>query len=142
MRITPVGPPQAYKTYQVAVPLQTHWRAATCAEVECENYINGWRIRVESLALEDLHLAKTSGRRYQVAEVAAGETWLVFEAGQPCFASATHKARLERPELFVVRGGDWRGNPTGRKPDLLQPAAWLDDFGENQEAIVEEIERG
>lgn len=142
MRFTPVGPPQAYRTYQIAAPLQTHWRSASCAEAECEHYTHGWRVRVEALTPEDLYLAKNSGRRYQVAEVAAGETWLVFEAGQQCFAAATHKVRIERPELFVLRGGDWRGNPTGRKPDLLNPTAWVDDFGENQEAIVEEIERG
>lgn len=142
MRIAPVGPPQAYKTYQIAAPLKTHWRPATCAEIDCEQYREGWAIQIQGLEPEDLHAIRTSGRHYTVHEVADGETWWVFEPGQPCFAAATHQCRLEREELFVLRGGDHRGNPTGRKPDLLSPPVWVDAFGENQESLAEEMERG
>ena len=34
-----------------------------------------------------------------------------FEAGQQCF---TQHHVPDRPQFFVVRDGDWRGNPTGQ----------------------------
>ncbi|ACU71749.1 hypothetical protein Caci_2840 [Catenulispora acidiphila DSM 44928] len=50
---------------------------------------------------------------------------------------------MEREPLYLVRGGDWRGNPTGQLPlKHSGPESWVDDFGEHQENITEEIERG
>lgn len=140
-RLPPAMPVGAYKTYNIATPLSTHWTAATCEQVDCEQYLNGWALRVQSLTEKDLHLAKTAGRKYTVHDVGPGETWLVFEPGQPCFAAGTHMRRLERPEAFSTRGGDWRGDPTGRGSQLLSAQSWVDDCGENQENLADWIER-
>lgn len=140
-RLPPAMPVGAYKTYNIGTPLATHWTAATCAQVDCEHYLNGWALHVQALSEEDLHLAKTAGRRYRVHDVGPGETWMVFEPGQPCFAAGTHMRRLERPENFTTRSGDWRGDPTGRGSQVLSAQSWVDDCGENQENLADWIEK-
>jgi hypothetical protein len=142
-RIQPQMGAEAYKKYSIAAPASTHFRKATCAETDCPDYLNGWRVRVEGLEPALLHAAKTSGRRFVEVPIAVGETWLHFEAGQPCFRAGEHRARLDRPELFIVRDGDHRGNPRGTKARMHQrPELWVEDFGEHQQNIADQIERG
>lgn len=142
-RIDPRMPPAAYKSYRIVAPRQTHFRPATCAEVDCPPYLNGWRVRVEGLDPQMLHDAKTSGRRFTELHVAQGETWLVFEAGQPCFQAGEHKTRLDRPEFFVVQDGDHRGNPRGTQARRHTNAAdWVNDFAEHQAALSDEQQKG
>jgi hypothetical protein len=142
-RIEPQMGAAAYKTYSIVAPASTHFRPATCAETDCPDYLNGWRVRVEGLEPVLLHAAKTSGRKYTEVRIAAGETWLHFEAGQPCFRAGEHRARLDRPELFLVRDGDHRGNPRGTKARMHQrPELWVEDFGEHQQNIADEIAKG
>lgn len=142
-RPDPLMAPQAYKTYAVVAPLSTHWRKATCAEVDCPHYLNGWRTRVENCTPDLLHAAKTSGRRYREMRIAEGESYLVFEAGQPCFAAAAHRKQIGRPPLYIVRDGDWRGNPRRtRARQHLNPANWVEDFSEHQQKLADEIKKG
>ena len=142
-RIQPLMGAAAYKTYSVVSPLSTHFRPATCAEVGCPHYVNGWRVRVEALTPDLLHAARTSGRKYVEQPVAEGETWLVFEAGQDCFKANQHRTRMDRQPLYVVRDGDWRGNPRGTKARLHQrPDNWVEDFAEHQQKLADEIEKG
>jgi hypothetical protein len=139
--IMPQATPYAYETFQVKAPIKTHWRRATCEEIDCEQWREGWAVRLEMLEPEDLHAMRNSGRAFKQYDVADGETWWVFEPGQPCFAAAAHITRLEREELFVLRDGDWRANPTGVRHEL-SPTSWVDSFGENQESLAEEARRG
>jgi hypothetical protein len=142
-RVEPAMPPEAYKTFQITAPVSTHWRKATCTEVDCPNYLNGWRVRIEGLDPQMLHAARTSGRRHTELPVAEGETWLVFDAGQPCFRAAEHRKRIDRPELYVVRDGDHRGNPRGTKARLHQrPEHWTEQFAEHQQALADAHEKG
>lgn len=134
-------PPQAMKTYQLSAPIQTHYRRATCEEVGCLDHHNGWRVRVETLTDGDLYLAKNCGRHWREIAVAAGETWLVFEAGQPCFRAATHRVRLERETLYVVRGGDRRAYVGARRVHR-RPEDWVDDFATNQLTLRDRARRG
>lgn len=142
-RPEPLMPAQAYKTYAVVSPLSTHFRKATCAEVHCPHFENGWCVRVEGLHPDLLHAARTSGRRYEEQRLVEGETWLIFEPGQPCFRANDHRTRVDREPLYVVRDGDHRGNP--RRTDARvhrRPDSWLDDFATHQQAIANEIEKG
>ena len=138
-RLAPVGRPSAYQTFSVHRPLATHWRAATCAEVGCPDYERGWRVRAEVLDAAALHDVEHCGRGYQRVEVAQGETWLIFKAGQACFRASEHRLPLERPEIYVLRGGDWRQLGDPKK---LSSTSWLDTFGENQQNLHDTIERG
>lgn len=141
-RIQPQGRAQDYKTYQIVSPLATHWRAATCAEVECPNYQRGWRLRVEGLPPEMLHAAKTSGRKFTELNVTATENWLVFEAGQPCFRASEHRMLLDKQEIFIVRDGDYRGNPTGNVRKHTRPEDWQEDFAEHQDKLAQRLQQG
>lgn len=142
-RPQPLMDAAAYKTYEMRSPLSTHFRPATCAEVDCPHYLHGWRVRVEALTEDLLHAAQNSGRAYTEQSIAEGETYLVFAAGQPCFKASQHRKRLDRPPLYIVRDGDHRGNPRGTKARLHQRAQdWVEDFATHQQAIAEEIEKG
>lgn len=142
-RVAPLMDPAAYKTYAVVAPVGTHFRRGTCAETNCPHYLNGWRTRIENLTPDLLHTATHSGRQYTVQQVAEGESYLVFPAGQPCFAASEHRVRLDRPPLYVVRDGDHRGNPRGTKARVHHtPDNWLDDFATHQQTIADEIAKG
>jgi hypothetical protein len=135
--------PEVYKTFAIVIPLHTHFRPATCAEIDCPDYLHGWKIRIEGLPPEMVHAAKHSGRRYSELHVTAGETWLVFEAGQRCFRYTEHRTRLDKPEHFVVRDGDHRGNPRGTRARLHQRAAdWQEHFAEHQQGLADAFQRG
>jgi hypothetical protein len=145
-RLGPVGPPQAYKTYTVAAPLSTHFAAATCEQVDCPHYLGGWQSAIDETTelgqSQAYYIRRDSGRGYTEQRLPTGLTLFTFPPGQRCFASADHKRRLEREERFIIRGGDWRGNPGGAGPVELGAASWVDDFGEHQDRIAELHERG
>jgi hypothetical protein len=132
----------AYRTYEMRAPLGTHFRPATCPEVQCLHYLRGWRVHLEALTPDLVEAARTSGRRYREETVGEGQTYLVFEPGQLCFRVSEHRARLDRAPLFVVRDGDYRGNPTGRGRQHTRSEDWVEDFAAHQQAIADEIEKG
>jgi hypothetical protein len=134
-RLDPQMPPAAYKTYSIRSPA----RPATCEEADCPNWRDGWRIRVEDLSPELLHAARNSGRRYQELPVAAGETWLVFEAGQKCFAQ--HTLPWAGKERFAERGGDFRGNPRGDRYEH-NADTWVDSFANHQQTLADRLGAG
>jgi hypothetical protein len=137
-RITPVGPVHAYKTYEIVSPISTHYRDGTCDEAGCLAQQHGWKTTVDEateLGQRQAHYIRTqAGRRFLEERTAAGLTDFTFEPGQRCFA--THKVPLERPELYVVRGGDWRGNPTGEVRRHSGADSWVDDFATHQDRIA------
>jgi hypothetical protein len=143
VRFTPAGPAHAYKTYSIKAPISTHFRPATCAEVGCPNYTDGWRIRVEGLTPDLIYTARNSGRKYTELEISEKEHWLVYEAGQPCFQVSQHRTRVERPELYVVRDGDHRGNPRGTARRVHANAEdWADDLHEHTDKILDALKEG
>lgn len=144
-RIAPQAPAAVYQTYAIAAPVQTHWRDATCEQVACPNHLHGWRTNVDETTelgqAQAYYIRHDRTRRHVEERMPDGLTQFSFEAGQTCFEP--HKARIERPELFVVRGGDWRGNPTGQAPyQHSSPESWVDDFATNQDRVFTLIERG
>lgn len=141
-RIELQGQVQDYKTYQIVSPLSTHWEPATCQQVDCPDYLNGWRVKIEGLPAEMVHAARTSGRKFSELEISQNEHWLVFEAGQPCFRASEHRRLLDKQEIFIARDGDYRGNPTGHVRRHTRPEFWLEDFAEHQDKLAEQIQRG
>ena len=84
-----------------------------------------------------------SGRKFTEQRLPTGVTAFSFEAGQRCFRAADHKLRLEeKPEIFIARGGDWRGNPTGERRVHANGADWQEDFAINQDKVAERVARG
>jgi len=139
-RIEPQLPVQAMKTYAVVAPKLTV--PATCAEVSCPHYINGWRLRIDGLPADMVHAATHSGRSFEQLDVAEGETWLVFEAGQPCFRAAAHQRPITTgPDQFGVVAGDWRGS-LGLIRKHTKAEDWVDDFATHQDALATRLEQG
>lgn len=150
-RVAPNLPAGAMKTYQILAPPATHWRPATCAEIDCQPYRLGWASTVlpgsdmEATLLRaadgmvDGHRRRWSSRHRQED----GFVRYVFASGQLCFKAASHKVRQDRPEIFVVRDGDWRGNPRRTDPYRHRRAAdWVDDFASHQQGLANRLERG
>lgn len=141
-RVAPVAPAQFYKTYQVSVPKATHTRPATCEEVGCEPFLNGWVVRLSLAGQPGLvHTVQTQGRPYR--KVIDGDAvTFIFESGTPCFKAREHRIQ-SKPELYVVRGGDWRGNPRGTAPRIHQrPSDWVEDFALHQNKIADKLKEG
>lgn len=139
-RVDPAGPVQAYKTYEVRAPRATHWRPATCAEVDCPNYLHGWRTILPA-GSDLVDLVRHSGRSYVETRAADGLVTFTFEAGQQCFAASTHQVPLDRPGLHLVRGGDWRAD-LGTIRQHVRPEDWVDDFATHQQQIADAVEKG
>lgn len=144
-RLPPALPAQHMKTYGLIAPQSTHFRDATCEEVNCPNLIHGWQTFVDEatdLGQRQAYAIRSLLRmNYTEAPGVAGGTVFTFPPGQQCFEQ--HRVPLEREPLYVVRDGDWRGNPRGtpvRQHD--KPEHWVEDFGEHQDGIARVRERG
>ncbi len=145
-RITPLQNPMAYKTFAISQPLATHFRPATCVEVDCGPHQHGWATTVDvntDLGRKQAYfIRKRSGRRFTEAPYVAGLIVFTFEAGQTCFSSDKHRVPLERPVNHFVWGGDWRVNPSRYDVKPMQGADWVDSFQEHQDRLKIELERG
>jgi hypothetical protein len=148
-RIEPKLPVQAMQTYGLSAPQATHYRRASCREVDCPNYVNGWMSGFDVTDPDQAYAAKMlrlhSGRLFTVQELAGAsgrieKVVFTFGPGQECFLK--HSVPLEREPVYYLRGGDWRGNPTGRKTVFSSSTPFVDDFGEHQERIKTLVERG
>lgn len=137
--------------FNIQSPLATHWREATCEEVDCEPYRTGWRIRFDTLPKDDQdylvqYCAKT-GRHFtrfttdfdpdtqQFYNPPA--TFLVFEAGQACFRARHHRVPVGRPELYRTIN-----DLSERTITHTSPQSWVDDCGEHVEKLADERKRG
>ncbi len=142
IRPDPKMPVTSYKTYAISSPVDTHMRDATCREVNCQAMANGWikycDVSTVLGAQQANYIRLHSGRSYSVVENGVIVTF-TFPAGQRCFAH--HRVPVGRPELFVVRDGDHRGNPTGRRVERVA-ADWVEDFAEHQDKIAQRVQRG
>lgn len=143
-RLEPKLPAHAVKTYQIAAPQSTHRRKATCQEVECANHIHGWRTMLDLATDHGVraykYIREHSGRTFLVAGQQGTIITLEFCPGQQCFAE--HTVSLEREPLYVVREGDWRGNPRRADPVRRTADQWVDEFAAHQDRIATEINKG
>jgi hypothetical protein len=143
-RIDPRLPVGAMKTYAIVAPVTTHFRPASCAEVDCDAYRNGWTTVIDTAT--DLggkqanYIRLHAGRHFRATEI-GGMVTFTFPPGQSCFR--THQVRLDRPEHFLVRDGDWRGNPRGTSPyQHTRAADWVDDFANHQQRLADRLNQG
>lgn len=144
-RLEPALPPTAMQTFQVKAPVSTHTRKATCEEVECEQYARGWRMKIDlntDLGQRQAQYIKYhAGRSYKKIGARDGMVELEFAANQPCFQE--HRVRNSLPEKYLVKGGDFRGNPLKTLTRVhKKPEFWVEEFAENQDRLKTRIERG
>jgi hypothetical protein len=143
-RPDPAAPAQAYKTYELSAPLATHHRPATCKEVNCPRYANGWLMKFDpntDLGREQLGYIRMHSGRHYVDMTVIGEqlVTLRFAPGQDCFTA--HTVPLDREPNYRVRGGDFRAN-TGLIRAHTNGADWVDDFATHQDMVKTRVERG
>lgn len=138
-RATPMLPVQAVKTYQVTSPPDA-MVAAACKQVGCAHWRNGWDTHVDERTdlgmTQAAYIRQRSGRTFKELRTTEGLTVFRFEAHQRCFTE--HRTR---PELYMVRGGDWRQR-IGEPHRYDRPDQWVDDFATHQDRIQTAIDKG
>jgi len=129
----------AYKSYEYRLPRGTHTRKASCEEVGCEAYRLGWKTTLDLTTHRDhaLWVINESGR-HGSHEIDGMLITFTFPRGQQCFR--THHVPT-RPGIYTVRDGDWRGNPSGSRW-TMSAESWLDDFGEHQQTLYDQQQKG
>jgi hypothetical protein len=139
-RIDPAMPVGAYQTYEIRAPRDVRLKSA-CERAGCAAWRHGWESVIdESTPLgtdQAAYIRSQSGRTFREQRTDAGLTVFRFEAHQRCFAE-----HGTRPEIYLVRDGDWRGNPTGRQRQHSRPADWVEDMAESLDAVRTDKERG
>lgn len=130
-----------FHNYAIRAPQATHWRKATCEEVDCEAYQNGWTLREEALDDGLRYAVLHSGRRYRRVQITAGETYLVFDAGQPCFKALAHRVRLDREALFLRGRGTYR-NFHIQTAKRFRPADFVEDMQAKFDRVRADRQRG
>lgn len=145
-RATPLGGPMLYKTYAILSPLDTHYRVARCAEVDCEALARGWQSMIDEstdLGQKQAHyIRRLSRRQFTEHRNEHGITIFTFGPGQQCFG--VHHQPLERPARYLVRNGDWRINSRrdGVPVREMNCDDWVDDFANHQQMVADRVERG
>jgi hypothetical protein len=134
--------PEAYKTFAFVAPLATHFRTATCAEVNCAGYERGFKTIVPADGPQATYIRAQSGRRFIETRQPDGMVEFVFPPGQQCFQSAGHRLPLHREPTYYVRDGDHRGNPWGTRALQMRPIDWVDAFQDHQSKVADARERG
>lgn len=121
-------PQSLSRTYRLARPLRTHWRRASCEEVRCPNFLNGFMVHKEALTGQQQSALEHSGRPFQMLPKAEGETYYVFAAGTPCLRHNSHRVQNDRPELYLVQHGL-------RPVERRESDGWINDSGEHLERV-------
>lgn len=133
-------PPAAYQTFSISTPHDQMVQAA-CQQVGCESWRNGWETLInEATELgqqQAAYIRARAGRTFREQRTGGGLTVFRFDSGQRCFAN--HQTR---PELYAVRDGDYRGNPTGKARQHQRAADWVEDFGEHQLRLIDQQQKG
>lgn len=146
-RIPPLMSARNYKTYGFSRPLSTHWQAATCEDVDCKYYVNGWTSEIdESTAdgkIQAHFIRHDKTRSYTESKGEMGKTRFTYTPGNMCFYQNTHRQPIERLPKYYVRGGDWRGNPLGTPTRIHRsPEQWVEDLAEHQDRLATLVGRG
>lgn len=162
-RVVPRVAAAVMTTYSLKAPLATHYRRASCVEVECPDYVNGWASGFNEAEPDEMAAAEyvrtKSGRRFTTHRGhrvdsldGAGQKLLViddvgpltifaFEPGQVCFRAASHHLSLEREPFYVVRGG-LPYAPHGSARQHADAEDWIDDLATNLDANRQLRENG
>ena len=105
--------PAPTNRHRAVSPIETHFREATCREVNCRAWLEGWETIVPdpSEPSEFIRAGKLKpARRYIERSSTPGMVTFKFFPEQKCFRQ--HKMRLERDPFFLknstsMRGTDW-----------------------------------
>lgn len=143
-RIPPKLPAHAMQTHQILQPLSSHFRDATCKEVDCAAFNKGWKTTIDTateLGAQQANYIRLHSGRHFTYEQTGTMVVFTFPAGQECFRE--HKVPLERPAIFIRKDGDFRGNPRGTTAYRHRNADdWVDEFANDLQDLKDRLERG
>lgn len=139
-RFQPLGDPGDYLTYSISAGRDTSVVAA-CKDVGCEYWRDGWDSpideRTEVGRMWAYLIRHESGRDFDELKCSDGVTIFRFKPYQRCFRE--HHTRLD---VFRVRDGDWRGNPTQRIRLHANGRDWIEDLIEHEGALADLRQKG
>jgi hypothetical protein len=137
----PVGGVELYKSYSVLAPPRSHFRKATCEEYECIGWKYGFVTTVDlstDLGQRQYHfLTHDKKRTYSMQRVSLELVKFIYKPGTICMDWDSHRVPIGRPPRLYVADGDWRGNPTGRYRIHDRIEHWVEDFGLNQNKLLD-----
>jgi hypothetical protein len=144
------APAHLMKSFSLLQPLDTHYRIATCAEVECKGYRSEMTVTFDLTNAQHVSdanwLRNHSGLRFTYFMLDnERKVRFVIPAGQTCLESRLrpHRVPLERDPFMVVRGGDvFRGNPTGMTHTHTSPESFVDEWATDLDKLKTVQERG
>lgn len=141
-RLDPAGPPQAYRSVSFTRPLtRDFWRRATCEEVDCEHYLNGWATTVMPGSADEAAI-RGAGRRWARTEpVEGGFIRYVFAPGTTCFRAGVHRVPVEREPIWHSRNGDFRADCGGHLVHT-RVEHWVEELAEQSARITDALQRG
>lgn len=141
--------PQHVRSWSVRAPLSTHWKPATCAEFECDEYMYGFSITLlrdhEKFEAQYHYITHDRSRRYSMQQPDANRVVFVYGPGNAGMglAHAQHKVPIGRPPLLLVADGDWRGNPRGTPARRhVRVEDWIDDSANHLDKIRTAYQKG
>jgi hypothetical protein len=148
-RITPRLQPQDVQTYNMSLPLRSHWHRVSCEEYECEFFLEGGVLTVDistELGKKQYdYVTHDKTRKYSMQRESMYVFKFVYPPGQRGFAGEKHDHLMPtgRPHVYTVTGGDWRGNPRQIPRRVhTRPEDWVEDFSIHQDAIATIVQRG
>ena len=100
--------PALFERFRVVSPLPTHFRRATCAEVDCPHFLKGWITIVPTVSDKADYIRHTSGRRFKEIKQEQGMSEFRFPPGQTCFRRDQHVHPNGTPSLLVREAGGQR----------------------------------
>lgn len=134
----PRMPMQAYQTWSVKSRPDTRV-VSVCEKVGCPQWRSGWESVIDEgteLGRSQALFIRRSGRTFREQKNGLGLTVFRFESGQRCFAE--HRTR---PELYLVRGGDYRGT-VGKVRVHQNPADWVEHVQQHMAGLLDERDKG
>lgn len=143
-RVPDKGPAHLYTTFGIRTKESEHWRQATCEETNCGYYIKGFNVEVdESKPIGEKNavlLRQDKTRSPKESHNEYGMTVFSYPPGTNCMNK--HQVRIPKPEIFIVKGGDHRGNPKGTPTRIHTKAEfWVEEFAEVQDKIKTQVEK-
>jgi hypothetical protein len=143
MYFEPVLPVTAMDTFAI----KASRRNADCNEpgVECDFWETGWYSTFdESTPLgiaQAGYVRFKSGRKFVEKRLDSGLTEFWFPPHQRCF---NPHSVPDADEVFIQRGGDWRGDPDphNNRRRFSRPDDWVDAFANRTIWWHERIQRG
>lgn len=143
-RITPAGKPIDYITYAIRAG-RDGTVVSACRDVGCQNWAHGWETTVDEGTdlgkAQAAYIRQKSGRDFTELRIGTvanpGLTVFRFAAFQRCFTE--HRTR---PDVFLRRDGDFRGNPTQQVHRHKRAQDWIEDFQEHEGSLADERQKG